>query len=74
MKRLTNEQIEDRMTMYEDAASHLEQEVCHTDSEREQATIVARQIRSLAEAFWKARNKQSPAHQKSVPERNQLGQ
>jgi hypothetical protein len=56
-KPLSKEQINDRLTMYEEAAQHLEMPVCDTDSEKEQAKIVAAQIRALAKRFEKQRYK-----------------
>ncbi len=50
-KKLTEEQIEARLNMYEEAASHLELDVCDTDVEREQADIVVKQIRAMSKKF-----------------------
>ena len=50
-RKLSEEQAVDRLTMYEEAAQHLEMSVHETIGEEEQAKIVAAQIRSLAKQF-----------------------
>lgn len=55
-RRLSTEQEEARLTMYEEAAQHLEMSVCDDDYEREAAKIIAKQIRALAVKFERSRN------------------
>ena len=50
-RKLSEEQAVDRLTMFEEAAQHLEMSVHETTGEEEQAKIVAAQIRSLAKRF-----------------------
>lgn len=55
-RRLSTEQEEARLTMYEEAAQHLEMSVCDNDYERKAAKIIAKQIRALAVRFELSRN------------------
>lgn len=49
--RLTPEQIQARMTAYDEVIGHLSMDVYDTPEERKQGEIVAKQIRQLALRF-----------------------
>jgi hypothetical protein len=50
-RALTQQQVESRLEMDEEAAEHLEQSVCDTEEEKIQARIVSAQIRAMARKF-----------------------
>jgi hypothetical protein len=51
MSKLTNEQVEARIEMYEEAAEHLSLSVHDSDIEKQQSFIVIKQIRALQRKF-----------------------
>ena len=53
MKKLTQEQIDARIEMYEEVIEHLYMNICDTAEEKRQAKVIQNQIRRLSEAFQK---------------------
>jgi hypothetical protein len=50
--RLTKEQIEARIEMYEEAANHLELSVTMSEAELEQAKVVSKELRAMLQRFY----------------------
>ncbi len=62
-KKLTEEQAEARIEMYNEAAEHMLMDVFDTNTEKEQAKVVSAQIRALCARFEAKFYKSNPSSQ-----------
>ncbi len=52
MRKLTRKEIEARMVIYQEIIDHLGMDICETFEEKQQVTIVQKQIRTMADRFY----------------------
>lgn len=57
MKKLTEEQIEARMEMYEECIEHLNMNITTVPVEMEQLKIVQKELRSISNSFYRKYSK-----------------